>query len=88
MKKIPIQYFNIDKLNKKFDYAYPLVKKAIKELIDTNKIDNLFSHRNYLSERYFKIEIIDTIKTTNIFGKYYIDNYYEIPTIFRKYIFF
>ena len=85
LEKIPTQYFIINNYNLKIDYAFPLVKQAINELIDTNKIKSLYLKSHFKKEWILKIKVIDKIKNTNIFGKYYIDNYYEIPTIFRKY---
>ena len=85
LETIPTQYFIIDNNNLKIDYLLPLVKQVIKELLNTNKIAISFSERDFNKELNFKRQVIDNIKTTNIFGKYYIDNYFEIPTIFRKY---
>ena len=73
LEKIPTQYFIIDNYNLKIDYAFPLVKQAINELIDTNKIKSLYLKSHFKKEWILKIKVIDTIKNTNIFGKYYID---------------
>ena len=85
LEKIPFKYFVINMNDKSVDYAYPLVKIAIDELLNSNKL-NKYSPNNE-SEREWKFErnVIDHIKTTHIFGKYYIDSYYEIPTIYRKF---
>ena len=39
MNKIPFKYFIIDIKNKTVDYAYPIVKVAITELLETNEIN-------------------------------------------------
>jgi len=85
LEKIPFKYFIIDIQNYTVDYTYPLVKRAIYELLNTyelNKINGLNeAERGWNFER----KVIDKIKTTHVFGDFYIDNYYEIPSIFRKY---
>ena len=77
----PLVYFK----NHCVDFAYPLVKKAIKELIDSYEIENFKGNNEAERGWNFERKVIDKIKTSHIFGKYYIDNYVEIPTIYRKY---
>ena len=85
LERIPFKYFIINDEESSVDYSYPLVKRAIKELIDTNEIDN-FNGTNEAERGWnFERRVIDKIKTTHVFGDYYIDNYIEIPTIYRKY---
>ena len=85
LNKIPFKYFKIDLDNKKIDFAYPLVKIAISELLYTYKIKD-YSGGN-LSEYGWYIErrVIDLIKTSHVLGEYYIDNSYEIPSIYFSY---
>ena len=85
LEKIPFKYFIIYESDNYMDYAYPLVKISIKELFDTNEIEN-FNGKNEAERGWnFERKVIDKIKTSHVFGKYYIDNYVEIPTIYRKY---
>ena len=85
LEKIPFKYFTIDNEEYKIDYAYPLVKKAIEELLYTYELDNYNPKSPPEIGWQFERRVIDKIKTTHIFGKYYIDDYFEIPTIYRKY---
>ena len=85
MDKIPFKYFIIYINNNSIDYAYPLVKKSIKELFDSNEIEN-FQGKNEAERGWnFIKKVVDKIKISHVFGKFYIDNYVEIPTIYRKY---
>ena len=85
LENIPFKYFIINNEDSSVDYTFPLVKIAVKELIDTNEIAHFNS--TYEEEKCWNFEriVIDKIKTTHVFGDYYIDNYIEIPTIYRKY---
>ena len=85
LEKIPFKYFIIYIKNHCIDFAYPLVKKAIKELIDSYEIENFKGNNEAERGWNFERKVIDKIKTSHVFGKYYIDNYVEIPTIYRKY---
>ena len=85
LEKIPFKYFIINMNDKSVDYAYPLVKIAIDELLNSNKLNKFIPNNESEREWKFERNVIDHIKTTHIFGKYYIDSYYEIPTIYRKF---
>ena len=85
LEKIPFKYFVINMNDKSVDYAYPLVKIAIDELLNSNKLNKFIPNNESEREWKFERNVIDHIKTTHIFGKYYIDSYYEIPTIYRKF---
>ena len=84
LDKIPFKYFIINMKNLSVNYTYPLVKIAIDELLYTNKLNNFNPNNEFEREWKFERNVIDYIKNTHIFGKHYIDSYYEIPTIYRK----
>ena len=85
LDRIPFKYFLIDIKKRKVDYAYPLVKTAISELLETYNLKNFKCNNEAERGWIFERKVIDAIKTTHIFDDKYIDNYIEIPTIFRKY---
>ncbi len=85
LDRIPFKFFLIDIKKRTVDYAYPLVKTAISELLETYNLKNFKCNNEAERGWIFERKIIDTIKTTHIFGDIYIDNYFEIPTLFRKY---
>jgi len=85
LKRIPFKYFKIDLKNRMIDYSFPLVKTAISELLHSYKIKN-YSGCNFAEfEWYIERTVIDLIKTSHSFGEYYIDNSYEIPSIYFDY---
>ena len=85
LDKNPFKYFIINNNNNSIDYAYPLVKKAIKELIESNEIKNFEEKEKKKKNWNFIRKVIDKIKTSHVFGKYYIDNYFEIPILYKGY---
>ncbi len=80
----PIKYFIIDNQNNTIDYLYPLVQVAIEEIINTSELNKFNGATNNEKEWYFKRKVIYDIKTTHIINDIYIDNYYQIKSIFLK----
>ena len=84
LDNLPIKYFKIDKSRKKINYSYPLVRLAIEEILNTIDLDNFHGWTNSEREWYFERKVIDKIKTSHILNNYYIDNYYQIKSLYLK----
>ena len=80
----PIKFFTIDKKNNKVNYSYPLVKVAIEEIINNAELNYFNGTTRSEKGWHFERKIIDHIKTAHIISDIYIDNYYEIKSIFLK----
>ena len=86
IKDDPIKYFGIDFNAFSFDYLFPLVGTVIDELIESKELKTSFfgllndSQRGWIFEHL----LFDTIKKTNLFLDYYIENSILIKTIFKK----
>ena len=84
LNNIPFKYFKIDIQKRMIDYSYLLVKIAISEMLHSIKLKkyscNSFIEYDWHNER----RVIDLVKTSHVLGKYYIDNSYEIPSIYFK----
>ena len=81
-----IKYFLLEYEEKKVNYLYPLVKIAINELfrtiyfqIQVNE-DLSGSEKNWI----FEHSCINKLVNENLFMNYYIDNVFEIKSIFNK----
>ena len=85
LETIPFKYFIIDKNNRCIKYAYPLVKVAISEIINTNKVNKFIGNNQAEREWNMERKVIDFLKTSHVLGDKYIDNYFEITSIFLKY---
>ena len=85
LKKIPFKYFKIDLQNKMIDYSFPLVKTAISELLHSYQVKNYTGNTFAEFDWYIERRVIDLIKTSHCLGEYYIDNSYEIPSIYFDY---
>ena len=84
LNNIPIKYFIINYKEKYIDFSYPLVKLAIEELLNTITINDYIYHSQSEKVWHFERKIINEIKTKHILNNYYIDNYYQINSIFLK----
>lgn len=86
IKDDPIKYFGINFNAYSFDYLFPLVGTVIDELIESKELKTSFfgllndSQRGWIFEHL----LFDTIKKTNLFLDYYIENSILIKTIFKK----
>ena len=85
-KTKPIKYFLLDYELKKVNYLYPLVKIVINELFRT--IYFQIKINDYLLENekewIFEHSYINKLVNENLFMNYYIDNVFEIKSIFNK----
>ena len=85
-KTKPIKYFLLDYELKKVNYLYPLVKIVINELFRT--INFQIKINDYLLENekewIFEHSYINKLVNENLFMNYYIDNVFEIKSIFNK----
>jgi len=84
LDNIPIKYFTIDKKKNMIDYSYPLINVVIQEILYTINLDNYYALNQSEKGWYFERKVIDEIKTTHILNDFYIDNYYQIKSIFFK----
>jgi len=85
LDKIPLKYFEIYEEKNMFDFSCPLIKRAIKELLEENELNKQITDDNCECELdwFFGKKVIYSIRTKNLIPeKYYIDNSYLIPTIF------
>ena len=86
IKDNPIKYFIINLKTKFFDYLFPLVGTVIDELIESKELKTSFlgflndSQKGWIFEHL----LFDTIKKTNLFLNYYIENTILVKTIFKK----
>ena len=86
IKDNPIKYFSINFNPYSFDYLFPLVGTVIDEQIESKELKTSFfgllndSQRGWIFEHL----LFDTIKKTNLFLDYYIENSILIKTIFKK----
>ena len=88
LDKIPFKYFEIYEEKNMFDFSYPLIKRAIEELLEENEMNKQIIDDNFEFglDWYFEKRVIYSIRTKNLIPeKYYIDNSYLIPTIFLPY---
>ena len=83
--KIPFKYLKIDIEKKIINYSFPLVKTAIDELLYSHQINNYSGWNAAEFGWYNERKVIDLIKTSHKFCNYYVDNSYEIPSIYFKY---
>lgn len=85
LHKIPFKYFKIDLKNKTINYSFPLVKRAIDEILNSQRISSYSGYNPAEFGWYNERKVIDLIKTSHKFCDYYVDNSYEIPSIYFKY---
>ncbi len=82
----PIKYFLLDNEEKKVNYLYPLVKIAINELFRTLYFEIQINDDLSGSEKgwIFEHSCINKLVSENLFMNYYIDNVFEIKSIFNR----
>ena len=85
LEKIPFKYFQIYRIKNSFNYSLPIVKVAIKELIEEKEFEHYIATNDCAKGWIFEKKVIFKIRISHILSnKYYIDNSYLIPTIFLK----
>ena len=86
LERIPFKYFQINFNENSFDYSYPIVKVAIKELLEEKEFEHYIATNDCVKRDWiFEQKVIFKIRTSHILSdKYYIDNSYLIPTIYLK----
>jgi len=82
----PIKYFTIDKENNCYDYLFPLIGTIIDEIIKSKEIkDSLNIVLNNVERGwFFEHSLFDSLKNSNDFLGFYIEDTIEIQSIFKK----
>ena len=82
----PIKYFTIDTENNCYDYLFPLIGTIIDEIIKSKEIkDSLNTVLNEVEKGwFFEHSLFDTLKNSNDFLGFYIEDTIEIQSIFKK----
>ena len=82
----PIKYFTIDTENNCYDYLFPLIGTIIDEIIKSKEIkDSLNTVLNEVEKGwFFEHSLFDSLKNSNDFLGFYIEDTIEIQSIFKK----